>query len=26
VAYFKTRIPIWVNFGGLWNRRCWYIL
>jgi hypothetical protein len=23
---FKPKIPIWVNFGGSCNRRCWYIL
>jgi hypothetical protein len=20
------KIPIWVNFGGPWNGKCWYIL
>jgi hypothetical protein len=23
---FKPKIPIWVNFGGSCNGRCWYIL
>jgi hypothetical protein len=23
---FKPKIPIWVNFGGSCNERCWYIL
>jgi hypothetical protein len=23
---FKPKIPIWVNFGGPWNGKCWYIL
>jgi hypothetical protein len=23
---FKPKIPIWVNFGGSRNGRCWYIL
>jgi hypothetical protein len=23
---FKPKIPIWVNFGGSPNRRCWYVL
>jgi hypothetical protein len=23
---FKPKIPIWVNFGGYWNGKCWYIL
>jgi hypothetical protein len=23
---FKPIIPIWVNFGGPWNGKCWYIL
>jgi hypothetical protein len=23
---FKPKFPIWVNFGGPWNRKCWYIL
>jgi hypothetical protein len=23
---FKPKIPIWVDFGGSCNRRCWYIL
>jgi hypothetical protein len=23
---FKPKIPIWVNFGGSYNGRCWYIL
>jgi hypothetical protein len=23
---FKPKIQIWVNFGGSWNKRCWYIL
>jgi hypothetical protein len=23
---FKPEIQIWVNFGGSFNRRCWYIL
>jgi hypothetical protein len=22
---FKPKIPIWVNFGGSYNGRCWYI-
>jgi hypothetical protein len=22
----KPKIPIWVNFGGFCNGRCWYIL
>jgi hypothetical protein len=22
---FKPKIPIWVNFCGSWNRRCWCI-
>jgi hypothetical protein len=26
MAYFKTKNPIWVNFGGTCNGRCWYIL
>jgi hypothetical protein len=27
MAYFQTKkIPIWVNFGGSCNGRCWYIL
>jgi hypothetical protein len=24
--FFKPKIAIWVNFGGLWNGKCWYIL
>jgi hypothetical protein len=24
--FFVPRIPIWVNFGGPWNGKCWYIL
>jgi hypothetical protein len=23
---FKPKIPIWINFGGSYNWRCWYIL
>jgi hypothetical protein len=23
---FKPKIPIWVNFGGPCNGRCWYFL
>jgi hypothetical protein len=23
---FKPKIPIWVNFGGFFNGRCWYII
>jgi hypothetical protein len=23
---FKPKIPIWVNFGGPWVGKCWYIL
>jgi hypothetical protein len=23
---FVTKIPIWINFGGSCNGRCWYIL
>jgi hypothetical protein len=23
---FQPKILIWVNFGGLWNGKCWYIL
>jgi hypothetical protein len=23
---FQPKIPIWVNFGGPKNRKCWYIL
>jgi hypothetical protein len=23
---FKPKIPIWVNFGGPWNRIYWYML
>jgi hypothetical protein len=26
MAYFQTKIPIWVDFGGSCNGRCWYIL
>jgi hypothetical protein len=26
MAYFQTKIPIWVNFRGSYNGRCWYIL
>jgi hypothetical protein len=22
----KPKIPIWINFGGPWNGKCWYIL
>jgi hypothetical protein len=22
----NRKIQIWVNFGGSWNRKCWYIL
>jgi hypothetical protein len=24
-TYFRTKIPIWVNFGGPCKGRCWYI-
>jgi hypothetical protein len=24
--FFKPKIPIWVNFGGPLNGKCWYIL
>jgi hypothetical protein len=24
--FFKPKIPIWVNFGGPWNIKGWYIL
>jgi hypothetical protein len=24
--FFKPKIPIWVNFGGPWNGKCWSIL
>jgi hypothetical protein len=24
--FFKPKIPIWVNFGGSCNGRCWYII
>jgi hypothetical protein len=23
---FEPKIPIWVDFGGPWNGKCWYIL
>jgi hypothetical protein len=23
---FKQKVPNWVNFGGSFNGRCWYIL
>jgi hypothetical protein len=23
---FKPKIPIWVDFGGPWIEKCWYIL
>jgi hypothetical protein len=23
---FKPNIPIWVNFGGPWNGKVWYII
>jgi hypothetical protein len=23
---FKPKIPIWVNFGGLWNGKGWCII
>jgi hypothetical protein len=23
---FKPKIQIWINFGGPWNEKCWYIL
>jgi hypothetical protein len=23
--YFKPKFPVWVNFGGCCNGRCWYI-
>jgi hypothetical protein len=23
---FIPKIPVWVNFGGPWNGKCWYIL
>jgi hypothetical protein len=26
VFVFKPKIPIWVNFGGPENEKCWYIL
>jgi hypothetical protein len=26
MAYFQTKIPILVNFGGSCNGKCWYIL
>jgi hypothetical protein len=26
VVCFQTKIPIWVNFGGSCNGKCWYIL
>jgi hypothetical protein len=26
MVYFQTQIPIWVNFGGYFNGRFWYIL
>jgi hypothetical protein len=26
MAYFQTKILIWVNFGGTRDRSCWYIL
>jgi hypothetical protein len=26
ICIFKPKIPIWVNFGGSCNWRCWYIL
>jgi hypothetical protein len=26
LAFFQTKIPIWVTFGGSYNERCWYIL
>jgi hypothetical protein len=24
--FSNQKIPIWVNFGGPWNGKCWYIL
>jgi hypothetical protein len=24
--HLKPKIPIWVNFGGLWSGKNWYIL
>jgi hypothetical protein len=26
IYIFKPKMPIWVNFGGSCNGRCWYIL
>jgi hypothetical protein len=26
MVYFQPNIPILVNFGRPWNRKCWYIL
>jgi hypothetical protein len=23
---FKPKIPVWVNFGGPWNGKYWYML
>jgi hypothetical protein len=25
MVYFQTKIPIWVNFGGPWNGKVWYV-
>jgi hypothetical protein len=25
-TFSNQKIPIWANFGGLWNRQCWFIL
>jgi hypothetical protein len=22
---FKPKIPIWLNYGGLWYGKCWYV-
>jgi hypothetical protein len=24
--FFKPKIPFWVNFGGPWNGKGWYII
>jgi hypothetical protein len=26
IGIFKPKTPIWVNFGGPWNGRGWYII
>jgi hypothetical protein len=26
MVFFKPKIPIWINFGGSCNGRCWFIL